>query len=192
LYSRTYEEFRGKQLPPRPLGLEQAFVRFGVAPKQRTNARLIFDKSAVQAGFFTNGPDRLVMPIVSGAPPAPPLSTLEVPHHGWRPNAAGDGTLAGHGLSGLSASSTPQLHPFIQGLLDTLPAPETNWSVEGRAKWLQAAAHCFDLIYMGDGMIVIEAKQSEGARKIPCARAHEQFTGDPATNKAHVDDEITS
>jgi hypothetical protein len=52
LYRRTYDEFRGKQLPPRPHGLEQAFVKFGVAPKQKTNARLAFDKSALQAGFF--------------------------------------------------------------------------------------------------------------------------------------------
>src|SRR5439155_7045413 len=29
LYKRTYEEFRGKQLPPRPHGLEQAFLKFG-------------------------------------------------------------------------------------------------------------------------------------------------------------------
>jgi hypothetical protein len=53
------------------------------------------------------------------------------------------------------------LHPFIQGLLDTLPAPETNWTIEGRAKWLQAAAHCFDLIYMGSGEIQITAKATQ-------------------------------
>src|SRR5262249_41635155 len=64
LYKRVYEEFKGKQLPPRPHGLENAFVRFAVAPKQRSTARLVFDKSANQAGFFPNGPDRLIEPIV--------------------------------------------------------------------------------------------------------------------------------
>ncbi|MDA0261454.1 MAG: hypothetical protein O3A21_04565, partial [Proteobacteria bacterium] len=64
LYKRTYEEFRGRQLPPRPLGLEQAFLRFGVATKQGRSARLAFDKSASQAGFFPNGMDRLVEPII--------------------------------------------------------------------------------------------------------------------------------
>jgi hypothetical protein len=67
LYRRTYDEFRGKQLPPRPHGLEQAFVKFGVVPNQKTNARLAFDKSASQAGFFAAGPDRLIEPIISGS-----------------------------------------------------------------------------------------------------------------------------
>jgi hypothetical protein len=64
LYRRTFEEFRGKRLPPRPHGLERAFVTFGVAPKQATNARLAFEKSARAAGFFPNvDEDRLVEPL---------------------------------------------------------------------------------------------------------------------------------
>src|SRR6202044_3596112 len=55
LYRRVYDEFKGKQLPPRPHALEQAFVRFGVSPKQKETARQIFDKSANQAGFFSTG-----------------------------------------------------------------------------------------------------------------------------------------
>src|SRR5579862_4621656 len=43
LYRRLYDEFRGKQLPPRPHGLEQAITKFGVAANQKTNARLAFD-----------------------------------------------------------------------------------------------------------------------------------------------------
>jgi hypothetical protein len=52
-------------------------------------------------------------------------------------------------------------HPFIQGLLDTLPEPQTNWAIEGRAKWLQAAANIFDLIYKGTGEIDIRARSEE-------------------------------
>jgi hypothetical protein len=55
------------------------------------------------------------------------------------------------------------LHPFVRGLLDTLPEPETNWTVEGRAKWLQAAANIFDLMYKGDGKITISASGSNRA-----------------------------
>jgi hypothetical protein len=63
LYRKVYEEFRGKRLPPRPHGLEAAFVNFGVSPKNAKIARLAFDKSARMAGFFPNGDeDRLVMP----------------------------------------------------------------------------------------------------------------------------------
>jgi hypothetical protein len=56
------------------------------------------------------------------------------------------------------------LHPFIQGLLGTLPEPETNWAVEGRAKWLQTAANIFDLIYKGTGDISIVV-ESKGAKE---------------------------
>ncbi len=63
LYRKVYEEFRGKRLPPRPHGLERAFVTFGVAPKQTQKARLAFEKSARIAGFYPGGDeDRLVMP----------------------------------------------------------------------------------------------------------------------------------
>lgn len=150
LYQKVYSEFRGRQLPPRPHGLEQAFVRYGVAPKQRTNARLAFDKSAKQAGFFDNGNDRLVEPIIA-APAAidrsrPPVETLE--------EEAGTGR-AGRILDKVHAEGRRRLHPFVQGLLDSLPEPETTWAIEGRAKWLQAAATMFDLMYKGDGTITI-------------------------------------
>jgi hypothetical protein len=141
LYRRTYDEFRGRQLPPRPQGLELAFVNFGVSTKQKTNARLAFDKSAKQAGFFAAGDDRLIEPIINR------LVTNAVPLEA--PEAR---------TTQPQAPEVSGLHPFIQGLLDTLPEPETNWTVEGRAKWLQAAAHIFDLIYKGDGEIAITLK----------------------------------
>jgi hypothetical protein len=139
LYRRTYDEFKGKQLPPKP-GLEQAFVRFGVATKQKTAARLAFEKSAQQAGFFINGDqDRLVEPITGAA-----AAKVQVP-------APGDRNPGNHQPGSGAEQNASGRHPFIQGLLDTLPEPGTNWAVEGRAKWLMAAAHNFDLIYMGAG-----------------------------------------
>jgi hypothetical protein len=154
LYKRTFEEFRGKQLPPRPHGLEQAFVKFGVSLKQKMPARQIFEKSARQAGFFDVDPDRLVEPIIGGgaAPPPPPVPEDRGNGGGQRqPN--NDGGEAG-------APDVSGFHPFIQGLLDTLPEPETNWAIEGRAKWLMAASNIFDLIYKGSGEIQIIAKQA--------------------------------
>jgi hypothetical protein len=157
LYKRTYDEFRGKQLPPRPLALEQAFVRFGVSAKQKEAARLAFDKSASQAGFFSAGQDRLVEPIIAGGSAPPP---------GRPPADDDDGGGNGNGNSGGGnrrqayddGPDTSGLHPFIQGLLGSLPEPNTNWTVEGRATWLQAASKIFDLIYKGSGEITIVAK----------------------------------
>lgn len=101
LYRRLYEEFRGKRLPPRPHGLEHAFINMGVSPKQTKNARLAFEKSARIAGFFPAGDeDRLVIPfgpgnalVLSGGDegkldgglvehPHPAADVVRVPHHG--------------------------------------------------------------------------------------------------------------
>jgi hypothetical protein len=147
LYKRAYDEFRGKQLPPRPHGLEQAFVKFGVASKTKNIARLIFDKSATQAGFFPNGPDRLIEPIV-GATVMPRMQAVA---------DVGDDDVTQSG-AGTRASDTSGMPPFVQVLVNNLPEAGTNWAIEGRAKWLQAAAAMFELIYKGSGEIHIAAK----------------------------------
>lgn len=51
------------------------------------------------------------------------------------------------------------LHPFIEGLLKTLPAPETEWSSSDQAKWLQTAASIFGLIYKSDGSVIVAVKE---------------------------------
>jgi hypothetical protein len=147
LYKRTYEEFRGRQLPP-PHGLEQAFARFGVSSKQTRAARLAFEKSAMQAGYFAAGTDRLIEPII-GAPPPPP------PPPSPPPLVASAGVFGGGPSRDTEVSG---FHPFIQGLLDRLPEPDTTWTIEGRAKWLMAAANCFDLLYKGNGEINVTFK----------------------------------
>ena len=154
LYKRTYDEFKGRQLPPRPNGVEQAFARFGVPTKQVKAARLAFEKSATQAGYFAAGMDRLIEPIIGIPAPLP-----------GRPPEDGNGG-ADRGRTSSEPPAPPSgLHPFIQGLLGSLPEPKTNWTVEGRAKWLQAAANIFDLIYMGSGEIHITAKPASPPAK---------------------------
>ena len=39
------------------------------------------------------------------------------------------------------------LHPFVQGLIQTLPESDTVFLYENRRAWLQAAADIFDLLY---------------------------------------------
>lgn len=56
-------------------------------------------------------------------------------------------------------------HPFIEGLLKTLPQPDTDWPIAGRVKWLQAASHVFDLIYTSD-----EQDDRQGAAFIEIAK----------------------
>lgn len=38
-------------------------------------------------------------------------------------------------------------HPFIEGLLRTLPPADSDWPMDARRKWLQAASHIFEVIY---------------------------------------------
>jgi hypothetical protein len=40
---------------------------------------------------------------------------------------------------------TPDL--LVRGLVDRLPKPGSSWSLDDRAKWLQAAASIFGLVY---------------------------------------------
>jgi hypothetical protein len=153
LYRKVYEEFRNKQLPPRPDALEHAFVGFGVASKQKDKARFAFDRSAQQAGFFDQGGrDRLIRPTIAGASFSddPPSSAnariVDADEDVEYSNGGGGGS--GGGVGG-GSSRKGKLHPFIQGLLDSLPEPETNWAEEGRAKWLQAAANILILCTRG-------------------------------------------
>jgi hypothetical protein len=141
LYRKIYEDFKGKQLPPRPHGLEQTFVQMGVTQKQKTNARLAFDKSARQAGFSTLDPDRLIEPMLgggSGADPAAVVAPIKRP-----------ASFAGGG-GGAS------LDPLIIGLLDRLPPPGESWSIEKRKKWLQTFEANLEMIYPSE-----EKKQSD-------------------------------
>lgn len=137
LYRKTYEEFRGKLLPPRPLGLENAFVNFGVTPKQKERARTAFDRSARIAGFFPNGnEDRLVLPF----PSAGGLPEGEKPKEdGSKVDPAADPTKG--------QVQIPALHRSILGMLDELPPAKSDWSKSDQADWLQALATMFQVIY---------------------------------------------
>jgi hypothetical protein len=165
LYRRVYEEFRNRQLPPRPVALERTFIQFGVAQKQAERARQAFDRSAQQAGYFdVGGKDRLIRPSVGttgGAGPADdvaPVRDNELPP----PPPSGNDRRSGNTGEGGNGGG---YHPFIEGLLKTLPAPDTVWAVEGRAAWLEAAASVFKLLYRGDGRISVTVADDGGEAK---------------------------
>ena len=161
LYRRVYDEFKGKQLPPRPHGLEQTFAKFGVSSKQTRSARLAFDKSASQAGFFSAGSERLIEPIIGAS------GTI-----------SGVAALGGAGTMTASASVVPpsskffggeikqtenrlDLDPLIQGLLGRLPKTGDKWEMDKRVRWLQTLAANLDMVYSSDEddkIIIIECK----------------------------------
>lgn len=145
LYKAVYDKFRGGTLPP-IAGLEREMQALGVAPKQADKARQAFQRSAKYAGFFEFGADRLVLPKNGGS--ESPKGEQE-----QQPNKGSSGAGAGGGGS-------DGLHPFIVGLLQKLPPPESEWSVRDRVKWLQTAANIFDLMYTGtDGEVIHVGQQ---------------------------------
>ncbi|WP_290815303.1 hypothetical protein [Ferrovibrio sp.] len=133
LYRRVYEEFRGKQLPPRPLGLEQAFVNFGVPAKQKDKARWTFEKSARQAGFFNAAEDRLVEPILASTGSEKSSAAAE-------PNKKSN-------ISESSTTSGANLDPLIEGLLRRLPDPGSDWDYNKRVQWLRTLIANLDVVY---------------------------------------------
>jgi hypothetical protein len=151
LYRAIYENYKDHMLPPR-VALEREILNLGVSSKQTDKARQAFERSAEQAGFFAHGDDRLVMPVVNKHQ-SPDTRKIETP----APKA--DERKRDESFGGGFNSGGGQQHPFIQGLLTTLPKPGEEWIIAEQVKWLQTAASIFGLIYQAkDGKIKIEAE----------------------------------
>jgi hypothetical protein len=140
LYKAVYEQFKGAVLPPTN-GFEAALGTLGVAPKQKERARQILQRSAQEAGFFQFGTDRLVEPAIKASASA--ASTMTVDQESEQQSEPE----AEKRRKSSRDSGGEDYHPFIQGLLRKLPQPDTDWPIEGRAKWLQAAINIFELMY---------------------------------------------
>jgi hypothetical protein len=143
LYKAIFENYKGGVLSP-AAALEREMAQLGVAEKQVRTARLVMERSAEYAGFFEHGKDRLVMPGIASTAHVEPKGEEPVQKHGR----------GGGGPGGVDRD----LHPFIEGLLRTLPDPETQkeWPLDRRVRWLQTAANIFDLIYEAEGGIKVE------------------------------------
>ena len=154
LYKQVFEKFRSATLPPNN-GLENEMVSMGVAAKQKSNARQVFQRYANQAGFFGFGPNRLVQPAIRGGVPPPPGDAGSEGDPGTIKKKKGDG--------GGDEGGGGELHPLIAGLIASLPKNhDENWAIEKRVKWLRAASQNFDLIYPDTGDDSIEIKIQRG------------------------------
>lgn len=128
LYKAIFDKYKGYTLPPN-VGLEREMADLGVAEKQKDRARQAFQRSAGQAGFFKEGTNKLVRP---GVAPVP---------DGDRAREDEPGTGGSGGGGGGS------LHPFVNGLVETLPPAGQQWPESARQEWLDAASAIFKLIY---------------------------------------------
>ena len=148
LFRALYDKYKGHVLPPTADALESEIVDLGVSAKQKGRARLAFQRSAEQAGFFRHGRNRLVLPIVRDEDKEDDDEPIA--------EASSQQTATSAGIA-----TDETLHPFIRGLLDTLPTPDSDWPVHDRTKWLQTAAQIFGLIYKGNGEIQVVVKDTD-------------------------------
>ena len=154
LYKEIYDQYRGHNLPPAK-ALEREMRNLGVSSKQTDKARQAFERSARQAGYFDAGENRLVRPRSNTTSPKAEDTPSQEANKQTGSKTDQVTERAGNG-------GDAGLHPFIQGLLQTLPEPDTVWSVEGRAAWLETAANCFTLMYKGEGKITVLAEGKVG------------------------------
>jgi hypothetical protein len=150
LYAAIFEKYKGGVLPP-AAALERDIIGLGVAEKQTGRARQVFERSAEQVGFFEHGRNRLVMPGFasreeSSLPPPPPPPDEQ--NNRDRKGGGGGGDIGDH-------------DPLILGLFQKLPVPDSDWPAKDRLKWLQTAANIFDLVYKGEGGIVVSAARAD-------------------------------
>jgi len=160
LFKRTYDEFRGKLLPPRPTGLDAAFINFGVTAKNVRHARLAFEKSARIAGLYPGGnEDRLVMPFGAPANAAPVEEEPADSKQAMVASLITGGPPRAYASS--SQSANRGIHPSILGMVEELPPPKSDWSMADQADWLKALATMFRVIYKSDDFGSIEIKFHE-------------------------------
>ena len=135
LYRAVFEQYRGHALPP-DQALERQMTAMGVIATQADKARQAFQRSAETAGFFRQGRQRLVRPAVSEVKVADRAVASDQSSVERTPSAPLE-----------AAASDNERHPFIEGLLTSLPPPGTVWSKEDRQKWLNTADSIFALLF---------------------------------------------
>ncbi len=155
LFKAAFDKLKGQVLPP-PAAIESLLATLGAAPKQKDKARQVFMRSAKLAGFMEIAADRLAIPPNANSPEVTP----EPGERGEEDQVKAKPKVNGSGGNG----DQPEMHFFVRGLLEKLPTPETEWPTSGRVKWLQTAAHIFDLIYVnndGDKAIEVKVKKED-------------------------------
>jgi hypothetical protein len=155
LFSRVYEDFKGRQLP-HEVGLRNLFLNtYKIVPDRVQDAVRVFNNSAEQCGFFHAGRDRLIKPSVNAAqssqittsPSGESASTNGQSDGGEQQERHQRGGGRGGGGGGDGSGIGGGVHTAIAGLLRELPAPGTAWDPEDKQTFLDAMKAVLDFIY---------------------------------------------
>lgn len=140
LYKVAYDKYKSTLVPP-TAALELDFVRLGVAEKQKDRARIIFNKSAEQAGFFEHGKNRLVQPGI-------------VAKGGALGGEVGDPGSNNGGGGGGGDGIALNLDPLLMALLQKIPSKLEGWSAARRVRWFRTFAMNVSQVYDDDDLPV--------------------------------------
>ncbi len=149
LFAKVFAQFDGGKLPP-VVGLENLFRdSFKIVPDRVNPAVRIFMRSAAQAGYFSEGDDRLVRPSAGRRPDRIDVPSsdqnavtdvvLLPPPDRRKSNGGGSGSGGGEGI-----------HDAIIGLLRDLPSPGSVWSTAKKKRFLDAFVSTINHIYPED------------------------------------------
>ncbi len=127
LFRAIYDKYKGRLLPGDAV-LEADMLELGVATKQTSRERQAFQRSATQAKL---GKDRLVLP--TG------VSLDSIPSDG------GKGRKMENHQEPIT--STGDLDPMLSMLLEELPTPGSEWSLDARQQWMRIFERALNRIY---------------------------------------------
>jgi hypothetical protein len=133
VFKSVHERFEGGRLPS-DSGLSEELRKLGVAAKRADQTRRVLHRSALQAGFFHAGSDRLVLPSSAAATAPAPLE------HGGEPE---ERTPEPPGIR-------PEDNPMIKGVVGMLPPKGQKMSRAQIARWLEAMRIIVELLYGED------------------------------------------
>ncbi|MGO9265412.1 MAG: hypothetical protein ACLQBA_11125 [Candidatus Binataceae bacterium] len=133
LFKAMFDRYKGRMLPGDDV-VETEMEGLGVVPKQKDRARQVFSKSAEQAGLFTYGKGRLILP--GGVSEA--MLTSEAQPNGARqlPPAV------------IESQGSATDNPMITLLVQTLPAPGTVFPEDAQEQWFRTVRAIFDRVYV--------------------------------------------
>lgn len=151
LFSKVFEQFRGKQLPPES-GLKNLFRAepYLILPDRIDPAVRVFLNSADQAGFFstTNDRTRLIEPHAGRQ--APPPASISAEEQKQKEEVQLPVAEKPKAAANAGADGTGGVHSAIIGLLRELPPPGSSWAAPKKKRFLDAFKATVDFIYPED------------------------------------------
>ena len=133
LFSELYQRYEGNVLPP-SAGLEGVLQEMGVAAEAAARARRVFNRSAVDAGLFAAGSNRLIRPSTSMGPSS-------------RMEAASTEADADVAEAAVPPLPSDYVDPVLGALVQKLADKDNFKDLKQRTQWFDIFKLTFEMVY---------------------------------------------